>query len=389
MKKYLRLIILSIIFLSINNNVFAKSELKIGAILPLSGEHETIGKNIYQSILITIFELKNLNIKIIPLDTQSSSDGAINAFKEGLNKKVDVFIGPVFFKTLNEIKNVDGFKDQLFISYSNQENNTFSNVINFGVNLDSQMNALARYFNGNDQFIFFGDNTPFTKKVLQKTKKFKSKNTSSIFYKDFKDMDTQITKITNFIPRNKRHLAKIKKLETAYNEQLAEKIENPSDKKIIEDMQKHDTSEKVKFKKVLISSFDEELIAALSYFDFYDANYQDVQFITLNLWFNKKYLKEPSLENIIFPSIDYSGYNELNSKYRKNFKRDIYHLESLTFDMIPLIASTWFQRKDTKLKASMFNGSYKGKTGEFIIKENKANRKLFLYKIEDKKFKKI
>ena len=50
-----------LIFLSINVTAQAKSELKIGAILPLSGDNQLLGNNIYQSILITIFELKNLN----------------------------------------------------------------------------------------------------------------------------------------------------------------------------------------------------------------------------------------------------------------------------------------------------------------------------------------
>ena len=65
-----KILISLVILLSLKCNVYAKTELKIGAILPLSGEHQLLGKNIYQSILITIFELKNLNIKVIPLDTQ-------------------------------------------------------------------------------------------------------------------------------------------------------------------------------------------------------------------------------------------------------------------------------------------------------------------------------
>ena len=40
-------------------------------------------------------------------------------------------------------------------------------------------------------------------------------------------------------------------------------------------MKKHDTLDKVKFRKVFLSSYNEELIASLSYFDFYDANYKD------------------------------------------------------------------------------------------------------------------
>lgn len=380
MKKIFKIIIFCSLFFTINNAAYSKSELKIGAILPLSGDHELLGNNIYQSILITIFELKNLNIKIIPLDTQSSKAGAINAFRQGMNKKVDLFVGPIFYDTLNEIKNIEGFKEKLFISYSNREENIFPNVINFGVNLSSQINSLVKLFQNNEQFIFFGDNSSFTKKVLEKSKKFKSKTSNVVFYKDFKDIGNQTKKVTNYEERNKKHLEEIKKLE---------QIEDNLDEKLIESMKKHDTKEKVNFKKVFVSSFDDELISSISYFDFYDANYKDVQFVTLNLWFDNKYLKEPSLENLIFPSINLNGYKELNQKYKKNFGRNIYHLETLSFDIIPLASAIWFSTKEQQLKASMFNGTYKGKTGNFTIKENKADRDLILYKIENKRFKKI
>ena len=380
MKKIFEIIIFCSLFFTINNVAYSKSELKIGAILPLSGDHELLGNNIYQSILITIFELKNLNIKIIPLDTQSSKAGAINAFRQGVNKKVDLFVGPIFYDTLNEIKNIEGFKEKLFISYSNREENIFPNVINFGVNLSSQINSLVKLFQNNEQFIFFGDNSSFTKKVLEKSKKFKSKTSDVVFYKDFKDIGNQTKKVANYEERNKKHLEEIKKLE---------QIEDNLDEKLIESMKKHDTKEKVNFKKVFVSSFDDELISSISYFDFYDANYKDVQFVTLNLWFDNKYLKEPSLENLIFPSINLNGYKELNQKYKKNFGRNIYHLETLSFDIIPLASAIWFSTKEQQLKASMFNGTYKGKTGDFTIKGNKADRDLILYKIENKRFKKI
>ena len=307
-----------------------------------------------------------------------------------MDKEVDIFVGPIFFNTLNVIKNLDGFKDKVFFSYSNKENSKLPNVINFGVNLSSQINALSKIFNRSDKYIFFGDSSSFTKKVLDKTKIFKSKKTMTVIYKDFKEINLKAKKITNFVSRNNKHKKEIKRLEKIQNEKEIEKSEDALlHAKFIQNMKKHDTLDKVKFKKVFLSSYNEELIASLSYFDFYDANYKDVQFITLNLWFEKKYLNEPSLENVIFPSINFKAYQELNQKYRKNFDRDIYHLEVLTFDMIPLIAATWFSSKEERFKTSMFNGTYKGKSGNFSIKENKANRTLILYKIEKKKFKRI
>ena len=385
-----KIIILILLILSLNSKVYAKSELKLGALLPLSGEHAILGENIYKSILITIFELKNLRIKVIPLDTQSTKSGTKIAFQKGLREQVDIFVGPIFFDNLSEIKELEGFKDKIFFSYSNNENNNLPNVINFGINLSSQINALEKVFNQNERYIFFGDSSDFTNKVLEKVKKFKSKRARTIIYKNFKDIDIKTKQVTNFNYRNKKHIREIKRLEKIQKEKEIEKTEDATlHAKYIENMKKHDTLDKVKFRKVFLSSYNEELIAAMSYFDFYDANYKDVQFITLNLWFEKKYLNEPSFENIIFPSINYKAYQELNEKYQKNFNRDIYHLEVLTFDMIPLIASTWFNSKDRKLKASNFNGSYKGKTGNFSIKENRANRDLILYKIMNKKFKKI
>ena len=385
-----KIIILILLILSFNSKVYAKSELKLGALLPLSGEHAILGNNIYKSILITIFELENLRIKVIPLDTQSTKSGTKIAFQKGLREQVDIFIGPIFFDKLTEIKELEGFKDKIFFSYSNNENNNLPNVINFGVNLSSQINALEKVFNQNERYIFFGDSSDFTNKVLEKVKKFKSKRARTVIYKNFKDIDIKTKQVTNFNYRNKKHIREIKRLEKIQKEKEIEKTEDATlHAKYIENMKKHDTLDKVKFRKVFLSSYNEELIAAMSYFDFYDANYKDVQFITLNLWFEKKYLNEPSFENIIFPSINYKAYQELNEKYQKNFNRDIYHLEVLTFDMIPLIASTWFNSKDRKLKASNFNGSYKGKTGNFSIKENRANRDLILYKIMNKKFKKI
>lgn len=385
-----KIIILFLLVLSLNSKVYAKSELKLGALLPLSGEHTILGNNIYKSILITIFELENLRIKVIPLDTQSTKSGTKIAFQKGLREQVDIFIGPIFFDNLLQIKDLEGFKDKIFFSYSNNENNNLPNVINFGINLSSQINALEKVFNQNERYIFFGDSSNFTKKVLEKVKKLKSKRARTVIYKNFKDIDVKTKQVTNFNYRNKKHIREIKRLEKIQKEKEIEKTEDaPLHAKYIENMKKHDTLDKVKFRKVFISSYNDELIASLSYFDFYDANYKDVQFVTLNLWFEKKYLNEPSFENIIFPSINYKAYQELNEKYQKNFNRDIYHLEVLTFDMIPLIASTWFNSKDRKLKASNFNGSYKGKTGNFSIKENKANRDLILYKIINKKFKKI
>ncbi len=380
MKKSLKFLILLLLLSSFSETCLAKNKLKIGALLPLSGENEYLGQNIYKSILITIFELKNLNIEIIPLDTQSSSTGAKNALQAGINNQVNIFIGPIFWDTIKQIENEKGFKDQVFISYSNFEEKLVPNVINFGVNLSSQISSLEKYLKKNEALIFLGKDDPFSKRVLDQIKKRNVEISKSVFYKNFDDLEAKSKEITNFEERNKKHLEEINKLK---------KVQDNLDENLIKKLEKYDTAEPVKFKKVFISNFQEELITTVSFFDFFDANYKNVQFLTLNQWFNEQLLIEPSLEKIIFPAVEYNGYIELNNKYQKIFGRKINNLEVLTFDIIPLISATWFNNKDSKIKISTLSGSYKGKTGEFEIKNNKVDRKLNLYQIQNKKFKKI
>ena len=124
-------------------------------------------------------------------------------------------------------------------------------------------------------------------------------------YKNFKEINSLSLKATNFSYRNKKHLNEIKRLKASGDE---------SDANFAKELEKHDTREGVSFKRVFMPSFNYELIASISFFDFYDADYRSVQFITFNQWFNKKLLIEPSLENLIFPSINLESFKNLNTK---------------------------------------------------------------------------
>jgi uncharacterized protein YlbG (UPF0298 family) len=100
------------------------------------------------------------------------------------------------------------------------------NVISFGINLSSQVNALERVFNQNEKYIFFGDSSNFTKKVSDKIKKLKSKRTQTIIYKNYQDIDAKTKKVTNFTFRKQKHLGEIKRLEKIQKEKDAEKTED-------------------------------------------------------------------------------------------------------------------------------------------------------------------
>ena len=373
-----------IFFFLLNSAILAESKnrpLKIAAILPLSGKYQDIGNNLLKTFELTIFELSNLNVSLLPFDNQSTKEGTKFAFQELQTEQIDIVIGPIFFENLKEISADPNFTKYIFFSLTNYTENLPPNVISFGVNVNSQLNAIKPLLTkSNKTKIFFGEKNAFSELILTKMKNDKISFYKEYFFTDFQDIDKQSQIATSYWWRNKKLKDLIKKLNDSQNEEDKIKAKN---------LEKLDTLGGVNYQQVFVPSFDNNLISVLSFFDYYDVNYDDVQFISLNQWFDKKLLIEPSLQNLIFPSINYNNYKELNDKFIKNFNQEISNIEILAYDLIPLLASVWHSKKELAFAINDFTDKeFKGKSGIFkITKSNITQRQLNLYQIQNKQFK--
>ena len=373
-------------FLLLNLTIAANSKnqsLRIGAILPLTGDYQEVGNKILKTFELTIFELSNVDVTLIPFDNNSTEAGTRFAFKELQTQKVDIVLGPIFMKNLVSIVQEENFSKYIFISLSNNNVGLPSNVISFGVNLDSQILALRSTINvKNKKKIFFADNSEFSMNVLKKIEEIKIPLSAKYQYSNFDEINEKAKMATSYNYRHKKLLDLITELK---------KSDNSSDQAKVKSLEKKDTLEGVSYQQVIVPLFDDDLISVVSFFDYYDVNYKDAAFVTLNQWFNQKLLLEPSLQNIIFPSINYSNFQELNKKLKENYNIEISNIEILAYDIIPLLVSSWYDKKNDFFSTEDFVGKeFRGKSGIFKINnQNYADRKLDLYQIKNKSFVKI
>ena len=373
-------------FLLLNLTIAANSKnqsLRIGAILPLTGDYQEVGNKILKTFELTIFELSNVDVTLIPFDNNSTEAGTRFAFKELQTQKVDIVLGPIFMKNLLSIVQEENFSKYIFISLSNNNVGLPSNVISFGVNLDSQILALRSTINvKNKKKIFFADNSEFSMNVLKKIEEIKIPLSAKYQYSNFDEINEKAKMATSYNYRHKKLLDLITELK---------KSDNISDQAKVKSLEKKDTLEGVSYQQVIVPLFDDDLISVVSFFDYYDVNYKDAAFVTLNQWFNQKLLLEPSLQNIIFPSINYSNFQELNKKFKENYNIEISNIEILAYDIIPLLVSSWYDKKNDFFSTEDFVGKeFRGKSGIFKINnQNYADRKLDLYQIKNKSFVKI
>ena len=83
MKKIIQFIIFIFIglILSISQS-FSDEKIKIGLVVPLSGEYKEIGNSILKATRLAINKIDDLKIKVIPRDTKSNPETTLKVSKE-------------------------------------------------------------------------------------------------------------------------------------------------------------------------------------------------------------------------------------------------------------------------------------------------------------------
>ena len=382
MKIFIKIIIFLCLVSVLNiQKTSAEEKIKIGLLVPTTGQHSEIGKSIIKSVRLAINKIDNPLIEILPRDTQSNPLITLRKAKELNEIGVKIIIGPVFNKNLIYL---DEIKDVIFLSLTNKTINNPKNIISTGINSESQFNTISKFqkINEIEKTIILIPKENYKEEIEKAIQQSKIKVNKVYYYEsDPTKLTNQIEEITKYFQRKQNLENEIKRLE---------KSNKPNKKREIEDLKKLDTLGKVDFDAIIISDFDESLKSITTSLLYTDVSPKDVYFITLNQWFDESLLKETSSQPIYFPSINKENYDYFIKTYHETFNEYPNQLSFLSYDLIGLVyylivKNNFVVSKKMFLKKNMF----KGKIGIFDIKNNKINHILNFYKVEDGSFKKI
>ena len=110
--------------------------------------------------------------------------------------------------------------------------------------------------------------------------------------------------------------------------------------KELKNLKKKYTLGEVNFDSVVIANFGEDLKSITNSFSFSDITAQDVKFITLNQWFDETLLRESSVNQIYFPSINFTKYSKFRETYFKSYNKYPPQISILSYDILGLIYYT-------------------------------------------------
>ena len=391
MKKLITILILTYLLFTINSNAENKNlnqeslddtkVLKVGVLLPLSGKFKDMGKSFLNSIQMALYDISNENIKIYPKDSKANALDSYVAAKEFEELGIEIVIGPIFFESLEKLNEINNIT---FISLTNKTNEIPKNTIAFGINIDSQINTLKNYFN---KIEVSKTLLLYPKSEFMNESGYVAKKDVLKFYRTY-SYDTNPKKITGEIENITNYRERKKDLERRIK--ILEKSDLYKDKNELKKLEQRHTLGKVNFDSVLVIDFGERLKSVLTSFMFSDVLSNNVDFFTINQWFDKSFFNESAMENLHFPSINLKNLKRFNKKFFKIYNKQPNEVSILAYDALGLIYYCWadnnFQFKTEQLYSKK---GFKGLHGEFIIENNQSVQKLSIYKVYNKKFKKV
>ena len=377
MNKVFKILFLIVVnsLLILNHAPSEENKIKIGLLVPLTGDNAELGKQILNSVRLAIKDIDVENIQIYPKDTNSDPKKTLHSAIELSQMGINLIIGPVFYDNLlylDEVKNIT------FLSLTNKTLKIPNNVVSAGINSISQLNTIKKFIKQNEikKTIFLIPNLSYDLEIINGIK-----NSKIRIYKEYSyDIDPtkltkQIEKITNYKIRQQNLYDEIKRVENS---------DDPNKEKKIENLKKKYTIGNLDFDSIVIADFSESLKSVITSLLYTDVSPKDKYFITFNQWFDDSLLTEKNSQPLYFPSININNLIEFEKKFENQFNQKPNHLSLLSYDLVGLIYYLSLSSDFSNI-SSLFKkeNSFKGKIGIFDIKNNKINHRLNFYKLEN------
>ena len=215
-KNFKIIILIFLIFFSTNMTLsFAEEKLKIGILVPLTGNNKELGQSIIKATKMALKDINNSKLEIYPKDTGSNPNQTLQSASELNEMGIRIVIGPVFYKNLIHLDKIENIT---FLSLTNKTTNLPSNVISSGVNATSQLNAIKKFIELNEikKTIFLTPKLDYEVEVKKAIRNSKIKILDHHIYDtEPTKLTKQIEKITNYKIRKQNVIDEIKRIENS------------------------------------------------------------------------------------------------------------------------------------------------------------------------------
>ena len=351
-------------------------KIKIGVMLPLSGERSEIGHLILNAIEMAIFQTEENKLEFHIKDTEANPDKSREVLSELIDEGVKVVIGPLFSKSLAAIQSKVANNNINIFALTNNINLRNKGIWIFGVDPQAQTEKVLQYAleKGSKNIGALLPQNAYGLLLFDTITSFAQENLMKIDKIEFYDFSVEsqrkaAQKLSKGFEEYKLYLDKINKKE---NEEEESKdiivIEKPLD-------------------IVFIAAAGQNLTVLSSQLQYNNVDPKIVQYLGISSWEDSSILSEPALEGGVFVTTSEMYQEKIKLIYKNSFSKEMPKIAMIAYDIVALLGSLNNLGSNIKTNDLVNDEGYIGLRGLFRLKKNGIVERAFqLKKIKNKQF---
>ncbi|MBC6497339.1 MAG: penicillin-binding protein activator [Alphaproteobacteria bacterium GM7ARS4] len=307
---------------------------KIGLFVPLSGKNAALGRVLFDTAQMALFDFAGGDIDIAVYDSfDGDEDKVQRSFEQAQKDGVEVIAGPLFAHSVEALASLARAERIPLLAFSSDASKADKGVYIMGYRVEEEINTIVAYVRGRGflRFALLAEDTPYGHLIDETldvaTDIYDANYTrKTLFSGDIKDIGPLVEVFSDYVGRENF----IQKQLDAFG--LDE--ENDAHQGLINEVRDMAT---LPFDAVLVPLHGQELVSAIAFLAFYDVTNTRVRFLGTSLWENRAFLNEPLLRGSLFVATDIEKRQKFTEQFTAAFKREPPKVASIVYDTVAMI----------------------------------------------------
>jgi ABC-type branched-subunit amino acid transport system substrate-binding protein len=315
-----------------------QKKIPVALFLPFSGKNKDLGFSLFNSAMISLFDNDNGGlIELILFDSKENPQDTVKSFKEIIDRKIKIVIGPIFSSSVEAIEKLAKQHKITVISLSNNQNllnkiDKEGGVFVSGIFPESQIERSVSYAisQGKINFAIIAPNNQYGKTITDLTKRFVRAKQGNFITSEFysnnskdpnKDLERSVERVVNSFV-------------------LPESItKNKKDKELV-----FNDYDRVYPQVIMIPESGKIASKIIGLIKKINTQERDIQIIGSSQWDDKS-IYDSNLLNSWFPAPDNQKFSNFENYYYQKFNKYPPRISSIIYDLIAMISDISKQKQ--------------------------------------------
>lgn len=372
-----------------NNGLHAplSQTLRVGVLLPLSGSAENVGRSIIKGMQLKLFHSGLSNVKLFPMDSKGTEEGANSAYQRLLNQGVDLIIGPLLSKNTSAIAPYAKASGRPLITFSTDTATAQEGTYILSYIPEDQAILMARYAaqSGKSRISILAPDSIYGIRMARSFEKEAQKLGLTVkppvyFPRNAVDITKALREITEYEKAAKELKDEKETLQKEYH-LLKEALDDEKIKRLKE-LEKAEAQPIVEFDALFMPASARQMPLFAPQLAFHDINPKKVLIMGSAQWDDPQILKNKGeyLHGAVFPASAIAPKMEFEKAYTSTYLETPHPLSILGYQALELIEQRF---KEGALNAYdvaeglIRSEGFKGSTGSFRFNRKGINERLY------------